>query len=60
MNNQNFSQQPAVDYKQFVNLVRQMSDEKIEEIVKRARSLGISESYISQGLKTINKIKESK
>ena len=37
-----------------------MHKEKIEEIVKRARSLGISESYISQGLKTINKIKESK
>lgn len=55
MNTQNFSQP---NYDQFCRSVRQLPDEKIEEIVRRARSLGISETYITQGLKTINKIKE--
>ena len=33
--------------------------DKIDEVVKRAHSLGISEDYISQGLQIIEQIKSS-
>ena len=42
-----------------MSLLKNCPKDKIDEVVKRARSLGISEDYISQGLQIIEQTKSS-
>ena len=52
-------QKPVVNYEQLMSVLKDFPKNKIDEVVKRARSLGISEDYISQGLQIIEQIKSS-
>lgn len=52
-------QKPVVNYEQLMSALKDCPKDKIDEVVKRARSLGISEDYISQGLQIIEQIKSS-
>lgn len=58
MYNNNFSK-PNVSYEQLMSMIKQMPENQLDMIVKKAKSLGISESYINQGLQIINQIKNN-
>ena len=58
MYNNNFSK-PNVSYEQLMSMIKQMPENQLDMIVQKAKSLGISESYINQGLPIINQIKNN-
>ena len=58
MYNNNFSK-PNVSYEQLMSMIKQMRENQLDMIVQKAKSLGISESYINQGLQIINQIKNN-
>lgn len=58
MYNNNFSK-PNVSYEQLMSMIKQMPENQLDMIVQKAKSLGISESYINQGLQIINQIKNN-
>lgn len=55
----NNSSQPNISYEQLMSMIKQMPKNQLDIIVKRAKSLGISESYIQEGLQIINQIKNN-
>lgn len=52
-------QKPVVSYEQLISALKDCPKDKIDEVVERARSLGISEDNISSGLQIIEQIKSS-
>ena len=58
MYNNNFSK-PNVSYEQLMSMIKQMPENQLDMIVQKAKSLGMSESYINQGLQIINQIKNN-
>ena len=55
-NNFNY-QKPVINYDQFISALKKYPKDKIDKTVEKARSLGISEDYISNGLQIIEQIK---
>lgn len=53
----NYISQPTVSYDKAMSMLRNLPQEKIDEAVNRAKNLGISESFITQGLQIINQLK---
>ena len=58
MYNNNFSK-PNVSYEQLMSMIKQMPENQLDMIVQKAKSLGISDSYINQELQIINQIKNN-